>query len=318
MCYTTKKDVEDKNMNQKEQVKKYLEYCEFRKELDWNTLKAYRIDLRQFFEYIQEDMQDKDKIEDYITELHKKYKPKTIRRKIASVKAYYNYLEELDLIHDNPFRKIKVKFKESIILPRIIPREEIEQLLNYLYAHEDKRNQKAYRYWLRDTAVIETFFATGARVYEISNIKADCVNLNTGLIKIMGKGKKERYIQIAATEILDILKKYYRQNSEAIKRCGYFFVNSRGNRYTEQSIRLMMKKYTKLAGIEKNITPHMFRHSFATYLIEEGVDVSCVQQILGHSSIKTTQIYIHIAAKKQAEILRKMHPRNRMNIIRAA
>ena len=232
MCYTTKKGVEDKNMNQKEQVKKYLEYCEFRKELDWNTLKAYRIDLRQFFEYIQEGIQDKDKIEDYITELHKKYKSKTIRRKIASVKAYYNYLEELELIHGNPFRKIKVKFKESIILPRIIPREEIEQLLNYLYAHEDKRNQKAHRYWLRDTAVIETFFATGARVYEISNIKADCVNLNTGLIKILGKGKKERYIQIASTEILDILKKYYRQNSEAIERCGYFFVNNRGNRYT--------------------------------------------------------------------------------------
>lgn len=84
------------------------------------------------------------------------------------------------------------------------------------------------------------------------------------------------------------------------------------------SIRQMIKKYTQRAGIERNITPHMFRHSFATYLIEEGVDVSCVQQILGHSSIKTTQIYIHIAARKQAEILREMHPRNSMNIIRAA
>ena len=90
------------------------------------------------------------------------------------------------------------------------------------------------------------------------------------------------------------------------------------NRYTEQSIRLMLKKYTGQAGIERNITPHMFRHSFATYLIEEGVDVSCVQQILGHSSIKTTQIYIHIAAKKQAEILREMHPRNNMSIVGAA
>ena len=314
------KAVEVKKMNQMEQVKKYLEYCEFRKELDWNTLKAYRIDLRQFFEYTQENehVPDKNKIEEYITELHKKYKQKTIKRKIASIKAYYNYLEELDIISDNPFRKIKVKFKEAIILPRIIPREEIEQLLNYMYAHEDKSNQRAYKYWLRDTSVIEIFFATGARVYEISNIKADCVNLNTGLIKIMGKGGKERYIQIATAEILNILKKYYEQNSEAIKESGYFFVNTRGKRYTEQSIRLMLKKYTKLAGIERNITPHMFRHSFATYLIEEGVDVSCVQQILGHSSIKTTQIYIHIAAKKQAEILREMHPRNRMNIIRAA
>lgn len=306
-------------MNYNEQVKKYLEYCEFRKELDWNTLKAYRIDLKQFFEFTQEDMPEKNKIEDYITELHKKYKQKTIKRKIASIKAYYNYLEECEIIEDSPFRKIKVKFKETIILPKIIPREEIESLLNYMYSCEHRNDkEKMYKYWLRDISVIETLFATGARVYEVSNIKLDCINLNTGLIKIMGKGGKERYIQIASAEILNILKKYYKHNSEAIKKSGFFFVNSRGNRYTEYSIRLMLKKYTKLAGIERNITPHMFRHSFATYLIEEGVDVSCVQQILGHSSIKTTQIYIHIAARKQAEILREMHPRKHMNILRAA
>lgn len=311
--------MEDSRMNYKDQVKKYLEYCEYRKELDWNTLKAYRIDLRQFFEFAQEDVPEKSKIEGYIVELHKKYKQKTIKRKIASIKGYYNYLEECEIIDDNPFRKIKVKFKETTILPKIIPREEIESLLNYMYSHENRNsNEKMYKYWLRDISVIETLFATGARVYEVSNIKIDCINLNTGLIKIMGKGGKERYIQIASAEILNILKKYYKHNSEAIKKSGFFFVNSRGNRYTEYSIRLMLKKYTKLAGIERNITPHMFRHSFATYLIEEGVDVSCVQQILGHSSIKTTQIYIHIAAKKQAEILREMHPRKYMNILRVA
>ena len=232
------------------------------------------------------------------------------------MKAYYNYLEEKEIIKDNPFRKIKVKFKEMITLPRIIPREEIEQLLNYIYTQEDKSNVKTYKYWLRDIAVIETLFATGARVYEISNIREDSVNLNTGLIRIMGKGGKERYIQIASSEILGILKNYYRENKKEIKQSGFFFVNNRGRRYTEQSIRLMLKKYTKAAGIERNITPHMFRHSFATYLVEEGVDISCVQQILGHSSIKTTQIYIHVAARKQAEILREMHPRNRMRILR--
>ena len=302
-------------MDYKEQVKKYLEYCEYRKELDWNTLKAYRTDLRQFFEFTQEDVPEKSKIEDYIVELHKKYKQKTIKRKIASIKAYYNYLEECEIIDDSPFRKIKVKFKEAAILPKIIPREEIETLLNYMHSCKKISKDNTYKYWLRDIAVIETLFATGARVYEISNIRLDCINLNTGLIKIMGKGSKERYIQVASGEILDLLKQYYKHNSEAIKKCGFFFVNSWGNRYTEDSIRLMLKKYTKLAGIDRNITPHMFRHSFATYLIEEGVDVSCVQRILGHSSIKTTQIYIHIAAKKQAEILREMHPRNRMNII---
>ena len=303
-------------MNYKEQVKKYLEFCEFRKELDWNTLKAYRVDLKQFFVYIQEDVPDKKKIEEYITELHKKYKQKTIKRKIASIKAYYNYLEECEIIDDNPFRKIRVKFKETAVLPGVIPREEIELLLNAMYSRENLNSEKTYKYWIRDIAVVETLFATGARVYEISHIKLDCINLNTGLIKIMGKGGKERYVQVADPEILDILKKYYEYNSEAIKISGFFFVNSRGNRYTEQSIRLMLKKYTKLAGITRNITPHMFRHSFATYLIEEEVDVTYVQQILGHSSIKTTQIYIHIAAKKQAEILREKHPRKLMNIVR--
>lgn len=305
-------------MNYTQQIKKYLEYCKFRKELDEKTLKAYRIDLKQFFGFVLEDFLNKEKIEEYVTELHKKYKQKTIKRKIASLKAYYNYLEEREIIEDNPFRKIKVKFKETIVLPKIIPREEIEKLLNCMYEMENKRKEKGYKFWLRDIAVIEALFATGARVYEISNIKADSVNLNTGLIKIMGKGGKERYIHIAATEILDILKKYYDQNSKEIRKSGYFFINNRGNRYTEQSIRIMLKKYAKLAGIERNITPHMFRHSFATYLIEEGVDVSCVQRILGHSSIKTTQIYIHVAAKKQAEILRDMHPRNHMKILRVA
>lgn len=296
----------------------YLKYCEYRKELDKKTLKAYRIDLRQYFEYVCMDNPDKEKIEEYITQLHKNYKQKTVKRKIASIKAFYNYLEENEIIAENPFRKIKVKFKETVTLPRIIPREEIEKLLNHMYQCLNEHNKTFRKYMLRDIAVIDVFFATGARVYEISNIREESINLNTGLIRLMGKGGKERYVQISNTSVLEVLKKYYDENKQTIRKCGYFFINNRENRYTEQSIRMMLKKYTKQAGIERNITPHMFRHSFATYLIEEGVDVSCVQQILGHSSIKTTQIYIHIAAKKQAEILREMHPRNNMQIVGAA
>lgn len=305
-------------MNLQEKVKPYLEYCTYRKELDAKTVKAYRVDLTQFFSYVQSTEPEKETIEQYITELHKKYKQKTIKRKIASIKAFYSYLEEEELVEQNPFRKIKVKFKETIILPRIIPREEIEQLLNYIYASLSSLSGIQYKHSLRDAAVIEVFFATGARVYEISNIRVENINLNSGLIRIMGKGGKERYIQISNTAVLDILRKYYAENEPEIKKSGYFFINNRGNRYTEQSIRFMLKKYTLKAGIQRTITPHMFRHSFATYLIEEGVDVSCVQQILGHSSIKTTQIYIHVAAKKQADILRELHPRNNMNIVKVA
>lgn len=305
-------------MRLEDKLAAYLEYCEYRKELDGKTLKAYRIDLRQYFEYVCVDEPDKEKIEEYITHLHKSYKQKTVKRKIASIKAFYNYLEETEIIAESPFRKIKVKFKETVTLPRIIPREEIEKLLNHMYQCLNENDKVSHKHMLRDVAVIEVFFATGVRVYEISNIREDSINLNTGLIRLMGKGGKERYVQISNTSILEVLKKYYDENEQAIKKSGYFFVNNRESRYTEQSIRLMLKKYTKQAGIERNITPHMFRHSFATYLIEEGVDVSCVQQILGHSSIKTTQIYIHIAAKKQAEILKEMHPRNNMKIAGAA
>ena len=244
----------ERKMRLQDKLVPYLEYCTYRKELDQKTVKAYRIDLNQYFTFVACEEPDKE------------------------------------------------KFKENLILPRIIPREEIEHLLNHMYGCLQQASETVYKYCLRDVAVIELFFATGARVYEISNIRAENVNLNTGLIQLMGKGAKERYVQIGSTSVLNILRKYYAENRAAIKKSGYFFVNGRGNRYTEQSIRLMLKKYTAQAGIERNITPHMFRHSFATYLIEEGVDISCVQRILGHSSIKTTQIYIHVAARKQAEI----------------
>ena len=158
----------------------------------------------------------------------------------------------------------------------------------------NKSTEKSRRYILRDVAVVELLFATGARVYEISNIKEDCVDLHTGLIRIMGKGGKERYIQISNTSVLHILKQYFDENKAEIQKSGFFFINNRGSRYTEQSVRLMLKKYTKQAGIKRNITPHMFRHSFATYLIEEGVDISCVQQILGHSSMIWLSLWLTI------------------------
>ena len=117
--------LEDERMEIQQRVKSYLEYCEFRKQLDGKTLKAYRIDLRQYLTFMDQKEPSKDQLELYITDLHKKYKQKTVKRKLASVKAFYNYLEEEEIIKENPFRNIKVKFKENIILPRIIPRDEI-------------------------------------------------------------------------------------------------------------------------------------------------------------------------------------------------
>lgn len=306
--------MEDYAMNVRIKVADYLDYCRIRKELDEKTLKAYRIDLRQYFEFCDCDEPEKKEIETYIVDLHQRYKQKTVKRKLASIKAFYNYLEAEEVIDTTPFRKIRTEFKEAVTLPRIIPRSEIEQLLNYMYSIEKEVEDHHYRYWLRDMATVETFFAIGARVYEISNIKFDCIDLASGMIRIDGKGDKERYVQIGDETVLKLLQKYYQKNREAIHKSGYLFVNNRGKRFTEQSMRAMIRRYAQEAGISRRITPHMFRHSLATYLIEEGVDISCVQEIFGHSSIKTTRIYVHVAAGKQAEILRCKHPRKKMMI----
>ena len=304
-------------MNMIKEMEQYLEFCKYRKELNRNTLKAYRIDLEQYLSFIKKDFVLKARIEEYITELHKKYKQKTVKRKIASIKAFYRYLEEEERLEgSNPFTKIRVKFKEAESLPRIIPRNDIERLLNYMYDVMKQSGQEATIY--RDLSVIEMFFATGARVYEISNLKIQDIDLDNGIIKLFGKGSKERYVQIGSPEVLELVKEYYRLNQQEIDKSGFFFVNRQGKRFSEQSIRRMIRKYSCQAGISIHITPHMFRHSVATYLLEEGVDIMYIQKILGHSSIKTTQIYLHIASKKQMEILKERHPRNQMRIQRAA
>lgn len=298
-------------MNLEQRISNYLEYCRYRKELDEKTIKAYRIDLTKFFDFVDSSNPNKEDIENFITHLHKSYKQKTVKRKIASVKAFYIYLEDEEIIKESPFRRIKVKFKEAVILPRIIPRNDIEKLLNKMYSF---RYSLEHKFILRDIAVVEVLFATGARIYEVSNLKKDCFDLNTGLMRIMGKGNKERFVQIADSNVLSLLEQYYNEHKEQIDISGYFFINRLGKRFTEQSIREMIKKYSELADIETKITPHMFRHSVATYLIEEGADISCIQRILGHSSIKTTQIYIHVSMSKQIEVLKTLHPRKNMNV----
>ena len=299
-------------MNMHDEVTRYLDFCQYRKELNRNTLKAYRIDLAQFQEFIGDDYLARHKIENYITDLHMHYKQKTIKRKIASVKALYQYLEEEEILPgDNPFHKIKVKFKETFSLPRIIPKNNIECLLKHMY--RQKAESKASGL-VRDLAVIEILFATGARIYELTNLTMLDIDLGNGSIRLFGKGSRERCVQIANKEVLSILREYHQKYLPAIEKSGYFFINNFGRRFSEQSVRNMLEKHAKEANIPQHITPHMFRHSVATYLLEEGVDIVYIQHILGHSSLSTTQIYLHVSLQKQLEIIREKHPRNNIHI----
>lgn len=300
-------------------VHNYLNHCQFEKGLDAKTLKAYKIDLLQYDAYAKKKCNAfcKETLQSYIVCLHSQYKVKSVKRKIASLKAFFNYLEYEEIIDGNPFSKLRIKLHEPFLLPRTIPLTSINTLLHFAYQQvsEIPKDRYGYRAKLRDVAVLELLFATGMRVSELCSLHSENVNLAEGNIKIYGKGSKERIIQIGNQEVLLAVRSYYDAFSEIIENTGWFFINRLGSRLSDQSVRFMINKYCQAAGIHQHITPHMFRHSFATLLLEEDVDIRYIQQLLGHSSIMTTQIYTHVTSKKQRDILTTKHPRNKITTL---
>ena len=299
-------------------IKQYLNFCKTQKRLDTKTLKAYSIDLKQFAEHIVDFTNTtSDDLEKYISCLHQKYQSKTVKRKIASTKAFYRYLEYKDLICLNPFNKIQTRFREPVTLPKIIPLNTLEILLTTMYRiHSNTHTSYARRSSLRDIAVVELLFATGMRISELCSLTPETIDLYNQYILIYGKGSKERKIQLCNADVLTILRKYGQEYQNEINNCGYFFINRNGKRLSEQSIRDMIHKYCRVANIPQHITPHMFRHSFATFLLEEDVDIRYIQEMLGHSSIHITEIYTHVAMTKQRNILTTKHPRKKLCVVR--
>lgn len=305
-------------INLQNHIENYLDYCSTQKRLDKKTLKAYRIDLRQFSEQIsatETSNLTSATLETYVAKLHQQYAPKTVKRKIASLKALFHYLEYKEIIAPNPFNKLQIRFREPIILPKTIPLHTIEILLNTIYEqYHNASNNYRKKTLLRDIAVIELLFATGIRISELCTISYQNIDLQNNIIVIKGKGAKERLIHICNKNVITALNKYHSEYDAAIHSCGYFFVNNIGNRLSEQSVREMINKYCHIANIPQHITPHMFRHSFATLLLEENVDIRYIQTMLGHSSINVTEIYTHVTMSKQKDILESKHPRKNMNI----
>lgn len=291
----------------------YLRDCRFQKRLDDKTLKAYRIDLRQFETYLPPvGIQDitPATLEAFIAQLHQNYKPKTVKRKIASIKAFFHYLEYKELIDRNPLNKIHVKFREPVILPKTIPLPSIELLLTTIYQQRSTaKTSYQRRNALRDAAVIELLFATGMRISELCSLKRSDVNLSERTILIYGKGRKERRLLLGNDDVICVLEEYSTEFSTEIKSCDHFFVSQSGHALSDQAVRRMIRKYAVMAGIDLHITPHMFRHTFATSLLEADVDIRYIQEMLGHSSINITEIYTHVTVAKQRDILATKHPR---------
>lgn len=298
-------------------MKNYLKNCKEIKKLDSKTLKAYRTDLSQFDTFMLKHTiyTDKMVISEYISLLHQRFQPKTVKRKIASIKAFYHYLMYEEKISLNPFDKINVKFREPITLPRTIPETTISTFISTMYKQR-RLAKTTYQsnMILRDIAVVELLFATGVRISELCTLTIQQVDLSSYKIIIFGKGSKERMIQISNNDVRLILLEYYTAFKSEIVSSGWFFVNRLHQRFSEQSARDMIVKYLNAAKIDLHITPHMFRHSFATLLLEADVDIRYIQKMLGHSSIKTTEIYTNVSMSKQNDILTTKHPRNFMNL----
>ena len=299
----------------KDYISEYLNYCEYRKQLNFKTIKAYKIDLNQYNSFCLDisDPFSKKAVDSYITELFKHYKSKSVKRKIASLKAFFHYLEYTEFLAQNPFDKLDVYFREAKLLPKTISFHSIQKFLSVLYAQK-MQTVSAYQFkcCLRDIAVIELLFATGMRISELCSLKPSDIDLENNTVLIYGKGSKERILQFGNCEVISALTTYQSTFKADISACGYFFVNKRKQKLSDQSVRFMINRYAALAEIEQHITPHMFRHSFATLLLEQDVDIRYIQKMLGHSSISTTEIYTHVSSAKQKDILVNKHPRNFM------
>lgn len=306
-------------------VESFIRHCQYEKNLSANTLKAYKIDLAQFCAFLAAnsfygEVCDVDRVllRQYIQNLHDSFRPKTIRRKVATLKALFSQLEFEDEIEINPLRKLRIQIREPAMLPKAIDVRSLGQLFRHLYQEKarlgsDTSADVKYRILVRDIAVLELLFATGIRVAECSGLDGRDIDFRARTVRVLGKGSRERVVPCGQTETLRALQEYRRLYSNAIKPDGHFFVNRFGRRLSTDSIRDLLARRLSGANLHVDWTPHMLRHSIATLLLEQGVDIRYIQVFLGHSSITTTQIYTKVNRRQQSSTITRRHPRNRLN-----
>lgn len=296
-----------------ELIDNYLNTIEYEKKLSSNTLKAYKIDLRQFADFTKGIPADRNLLAKYVQHLNRSFTPRSVKRKLASIRAFYNELSENELIAHNPFDKFHTRIHTPKQLPRTIPLQTVQSILSEAYHEYGKGNGP--KLILRDIMVFELLFGTGLRVSELCSLNRDNFLIQDNNIQLLinGKGDKERVIRITTPELIKLSKTYMREYQAEIRRTGAILFNRDGHPLSTQSVRCIIRRYEKKLGLENHITPHMFRHTFATSLLEAGMDIRYIQSLLGHSSISTTQIYTHITTQTQTIMLANKHPRGKMS-----
>lgn len=304
-------------------IKKYLEYCKSHKKLSQHSIRAYQIDMDQFVRFISQKYPEviavgditKSILQAYIKELMKKYAAKTCKRKIASLKAFLNHLEYEDIIEVNPMRKIRIEIKEDRTLPKSLKLSDVQLMLQNLYKlKSEKLSAYAFFNVCRAIAILELLFATGLRVGELCNLTIDSLDISSMQIRVKGKGRKERIVYLTVADTINAMNIYLKLRSQIANCSMPMFINYNGKRMTECRVRYLVKQLASKCLKGKRVTPHMFRHTFATLLLEEGVDIRFIQDFLGHSSISTTQIYLHLSSVAKLAVLQSKHPRLKLSL----
>lgn len=292
-----------------EMFRAFSDYLQFEKGLSGNTQEAYLRDVSKFIAFLRQqkitdvrDIKKTDILEFVGRLLDDGAAFSSAARTMSSLKAFFRFLVLEGNLQNNPAETLetpRVKRK----LPHVLSIEEVDQLL--------EQPNPVLHTGLRDKAMLELMYATGLRVSELLSLEIDDVNLSAGFVRCFGKGRKERIVPLGQTANQWVERYLGRARPFLVKESGHrlLFVNARGRKMTRQGFWKILNKHAADAGIDKEVTPHMLRHSFATHLLENGADLRAVQEMLGHADISTTQIYTHLTKIRLREVYQKSHPR---------
>lgn len=286
---------------------KFIAYLRLERGLADNTVAAYSRDLLRFFDFLEQrrlsplNASRADAVE-YLWLLGKKLSARSVSRNISTLRTFYRFLKTRRLIQKTP-----TELLETPRLPRRLPGVLSETEVEKLLAQPDPATPKG----LRDRAMLEILYATGLRVSELISLKTRNLNLEAGFLRTMGKGSKERIVPIGDKASLAMRDYLTAARPRCLKsrNSAHLFLNLRGHAMTRQGFWKLIKQYGRKAGIDKPITPHSLRHSFASHLLAGGADLRAVQVMLGHADIATTQIYTHVTGNRLRSLHRKHHPR---------
>ncbi len=281
----------------------YFIFLKTEKKLGNSTIESYKLDLNSFYNYFIKDLKDIS-VEDilkYLSDLKKELNPKSVNRHISALKGFYNYLVEEKIIKTSPLENISV-LKTERNLPKYLTISEVDTLLNFpLVTAFDYRNK----------AMLEVMYATGLRVSELVSLEYSNVDLYNSIIRVKGKGKKERIVPIGETASFYLNKYMEEYRNALLKKQSYneLFLNNHGKPITRNGFNFILENIRVKTKIEKKLTPHVLRHSFATHLLEGGADIRSIQEMLGHENISTTNIYTHVVNEILRENYDVYHPR---------